>query len=99
MNAITGIRAFRNALGTRHLVHGYAIPSMSEVRAAEEKHAREIEEATAEVASLGFPAQGIVSHKVVWSEHDQFRHGTLSADSQQRALLALARECAYGVAQ
>ena len=64
MNAIAGTRAFRNALGARRLVHGYVMPSMSEVHAAEEKHAREIEEAKAEVASLGFPAQGIVSHKV-----------------------------------
>ncbi|WFD36325.1 hypothetical protein MCUN1_003204 [Malassezia cuniculi] len=69
---INGIRAFRNALGARRMI--YTMPSVAEIKAAEAEVQRNIEEATEEVVKLGFPRQGIYSHKVVWAEHDQFRH-------------------------
>lgn len=52
----------------------YALPSMASIRSDQAKEESRIEEAEAAVAKLGFPQQGIYRHKVIWGEHDQFRH-------------------------
>lgn len=61
-------------LGARRLLHRYAVPSIAEVRAKENQIEQSIQEAADEVAKLGYPRAGVYAQKVVWGEHDQFRH-------------------------